>query len=506
MLMLTSGSMGNAKAVLFTHKQVLSAISGKAAVRQLPRDRPFLNWIGLDHVAGLLEIHLQALWLGVDQVHVSVADVVPSPGTFLDLLSRHRVSRTFAPNFFLAKVVSAVRSLRRTPVWDLSSLVCVTSGGEANDMKTCLAASALFLSFGMTETCAGAIYNSNCPEYDVAYGYTIASLGKCINGMEMRITTPANVNGLAAPDEPGDLEVRGPVVFEKYYHNQNATSQAFTPDHWFRTGDRAVIDSNGNLSLMGRAKDVININGVKIIAADLQTTIEHVLGDRVERLVVFPSTALHTEQVTVAYIPNIFPLRDDEMVEITHLVTQTCLLHTATRPLVFAVRKQSLPLLPMSTLGKISRLKMARLFEDGEFTVDLQLHEYAMAGTCRAVEQVYKNESRLKSEAEAHLLEDVAETLCLTPDVLGTYVETSLFDIGFTSMHIIKLKYYIERRLGIDVPVIHIMKNPTIRALAVDLDAQMQHSKTGPVPIDSYDPVVVLRARGSKTPLWLIHP
>lgn len=88
MLMLTSGSTGTAKAVSFTHEQVLGAISGKAAIRTLPRDRPFLNWVGLDHVAGLLEIHLQALWLGVGQVHVSAADVVPSPETFLELLSR----------------------------------------------------------------------------------------------------------------------------------------------------------------------------------------------------------------------------------------------------------------------------------------------------------------------------------------------------------------------------------------------------------------------------------
>ncbi|KAI2618114.1 acetyl-CoA synthetase-like protein [Hypoxylon sp. NC1633] len=521
-LMLTSGSTGNAKAVSITHKQALAAVSGKAAARLLPQDRPFLNWVGLDHVGGLLEIHLQALWLGADQVHVSAANVVPSPETFLDILSRHRVSRSFAPNFFLAKLVSAVESLRTTPVWDLSSLVCMVSGGEANDMNTCLAASALFSrygappdvitpGFGMTETCAGSIYNCNCPEYDISRGHKIASLGKCISGIEMRITTSENIGGLAAPDEPGDLEIRGPVVFKGYYRNQVATSQAFTPDQWFRTGDRALIDSNGNLNLVGRARDVININGIKFVTADIQTAIENVLGNRVERVVVFPSAASHTEQVTVAYIPNVFPPRDEEMVDISRLVTQACLLRTATRPLVFALREKSLQLLPVSTLGKISRLKMARLFEDGEFNVDLELHEHAMLHTSNAAEQVYENELSRISEAEARLVEDVAETLGLTPQFLGIHLETSLFDIGYTSMHVIKLKYNIESRLGIDVSVIQIMKNPTIRGLAAALDAQSQHSKTGPdqqapESIDNYDPVVVFRPRGSKTPLWLFHP
>lgn len=56
-LMFTSGSTGDAKAVRITHKQVLAAIARKASVRQLPLNRSFLNWIGLDHIASLVEIH-----------------------------------------------------------------------------------------------------------------------------------------------------------------------------------------------------------------------------------------------------------------------------------------------------------------------------------------------------------------------------------------------------------------------------------------------------------------
>ncbi|KAI0173472.1 acetyl-CoA synthetase-like protein [Hypoxylon sp. FL1284] len=517
MLMLTSGSTGNAKAVQFTHGQVLAAVTGKAAVRLLPPGLPLLNWIRLDHVAGLIEIHLQALWLGTDQVHVSPVDIVPSPRNFLDLLSRHRVSRTFAPNFFLAKLVLAMKSGPVDRAWDLSSLTCVASGGEANDVATCIAASALFArygappgvimtGFGMTETCAGAIFNVHCPSYDVAQGHTVASVGKCMMGIEMRVSTPANPGGLAAPGEPGDLEVRGPVVFRDYYRNPVATAQAFTSDGWFQTEDRGSIDSNGNLILLGRTKEVININGVKLVTADIQNAIEKALGDLVARLIVFATKAAYTERVTIAYVPNAFPVRDEETVYITRLATQACWMSTETRPLVFGIREESLPLLPVSTLGKISRPKMARLVENGEFTMDLELHEQAIQRTSLAAAS---NGPELVSKAEARLIEDVAETLGRIPEDLTIHPATSLFDAGFTSMHFIKLKFHIERRLGTNIPVIEIMKNSTISGLATYLEGQLQRSKPG-APRQGYllmyDPVVVFRPNGSKTPLWLIHP
>lgn len=422
--MLTSSSTGNAKAVQLGHSQMLSAVAGKMAMRCLPHGRAFMNWIGLDHVAALLETHLSALWLGVDQVHVQAADLIASPSLFLELLSRHRVSRTFAPNFFLAQLVAANPSPDPSSKgWDLSGLAAVVSGGETNDMNTILSTTALlgrFVApsnviqpgFGMTETCAGAIYNVHCPAYEVAQGLDVASLGHCIPGIEMRVV---RVDGkCCGPEEIGALEVRGAVVFEAYYRNPEATAAAFpSGNKWFRTGDQASIDHEGSLSMVGRTKDVININGVKIVTADVQHSLDKALrGTCVGRAICFPTRPREgtTEQITVALVARGEPIEASDLAHIDRLVGEAYMMVSpAGLPRVFVLRASSLPLLPTTTLGKISGAKMRTLFESGAFDEDVACYVQILEDVRLQRRQV-SSSCAATTEEEKCLQADFAET------------------------------------------------------------------------------------------------
>jgi acyl-CoA synthetase (AMP-forming)/AMP-acid ligase II len=104
-LMLTSGSTGNSKAVALTHKQIIHALGVKTGHHKTTPNSVFLNWTGLDHVANLTEIHLHALAFGASQIHVPSSTILADPMIFLEVISRHRVSYSFAPNFFLAILV-----------------------------------------------------------------------------------------------------------------------------------------------------------------------------------------------------------------------------------------------------------------------------------------------------------------------------------------------------------------------------------------------------------------
>ena len=114
-LLLTSGSTGSAKAVCLTHEQILASIAGKSQFHETNHVTTFLNWIDADHVACLVEAHLHAMYLGTNQVHVQLDDLLPDPLLFLKLLGKHQVALIFAPNFFLAKLGKPSWMLRKVP-------------------------------------------------------------------------------------------------------------------------------------------------------------------------------------------------------------------------------------------------------------------------------------------------------------------------------------------------------------------------------------------------------
>lgn len=188
-------------------------------------------------------------------------DLLADPLRFLRLLEKHKVEFAFAPNFFLSKLYDSLVAVGPNLKHDLSMLQVLTSGGEANVTSTCAALQNVLHrfgangenlirpGFGMTETCAGSIYNLRFPARDTWQGLEYASLGTCVSGISMRVLVSQDGSEReATAGETGSLQVSGPVVFQEYFNDDEATRQAFTPDGWFITGDNAYIDATGHLN------------------------------------------------------------------------------------------------------------------------------------------------------------------------------------------------------------------------------------------------------------------
>ncbi|MBN8940499.1 MAG: acyl--CoA ligase [Rhizobiales bacterium] len=119
--------------------------------------------------------------------------------------------------------------------------------------------------WGMSELQAGAFTRPGDSE-----AVRLATAGRASPGTALRVVDDRNV---LPADTEGELQVRGLSVFDGYLDNAQATAEAFTGDGWFRTGDLARLDAQGNLSITGRSKEVINRGGVKFNPADVEAVI-----------------------------------------------------------------------------------------------------------------------------------------------------------------------------------------------------------------------------------------
>ncbi|WP_097460413.1 long-chain-fatty-acid--CoA ligase [Mangrovitalea sediminis] len=94
--------------------------------------------------------------------------------------------------------------------------------------------------------------------------------GRALLGVELKIV---DADGKRLPRDGvarGELLVRGPAITSGYYENAAANAKAFDEEGWFRTGDVATIDADGYMEIVDRVKDVIKSGGEWISSIDLE--------------------------------------------------------------------------------------------------------------------------------------------------------------------------------------------------------------------------------------------
>jgi acyl-CoA synthetase (AMP-forming)/AMP-acid ligase II/thioesterase domain-containing protein/acyl carrier protein len=501
-LMLTSGSTGNSKAVELTHDNLLTSLAGRAERQQLTSADCMFNWIAFDHVAALLESHMIALYVGATQLQAEPATVLADPLEFLRLIHRHRVTVAFAPNFLLGQINAVLQeSSANSPTTlaldvDLSCLRRIVTGGEANVVETGrrfleilaphgLARNALWPAFGMTETCAASVYSHEFPDLDSKREF--AAVGLPIRGMSVRIV---NEQGVALEDgEIGELQLSGPLIFHRYYNNEDATRSAFTADGWFRTGDLGRLD-NGRLSLIARTKDSIIVSGVNYFSHELESQLEQLEGVERSYVAVFPTRpkGADTEQLVVTLATNLPAESEDMLYQILIAVRNTTIMLWGFRPATILMLPKNA--FPKTSLGKIQRTLMRKRFEAGEFAPYLE-----------QVAQITARQIGAFTPAEGPVETSVAEIFSgiLGMDLTTLSAISSFFDLGGTSLDILKLTQLLEHRFGLTGGLPLVLQNPSVRQLTMRIES-------GAGPISTYDPIVPLQITGKKTPLFCVHP
>jgi len=140
------------------------------------------------------------------------------------------------------------------------------------------------------------------------------SVGAPVDDLEVRLVDLDGQDALIG--DPGEIWVKGPNVFQGYWNDAQATSNCIDDDGWLRTGDIALVDEDGYLYLVDRAKDLVIVSGFNVFPAEVEEVIlsmDGVLecavvgvshphtGEAVKAFVVAEAGSSHEEDAVIEY-------------------------------------------------------------------------------------------------------------------------------------------------------------------------------------------------------------
>jgi acyl-CoA synthetase (AMP-forming)/AMP-acid ligase II len=309
-LQYTSGSTSEPKGVAVSHANLLANLEMICQSLGNTRHSTYVNWVPLYHDMGLILNALQALYIGALCVLMAPNAFMQRPLNWLRAISRYRAEVGCSPNFGFDLCVARYRAEQMEGV-DLSCWKVALNGAEPVRAETIRRFSetfvphgfdpaALFPAYGMAEATllisgshrgAGNIkrtVSSRALQYhavrapsDDADAQTVVGCGNALVGEQIAIVDPHRCRRLA-PDQVGEIWVRGPNVARAYWRNPEATRAglgASLSDEdagalWLRTGDLGFMDAAGELFITGRIKDLIIIRGTNHYPQDIERTVQ----------------------------------------------------------------------------------------------------------------------------------------------------------------------------------------------------------------------------------------
>lgn len=200
--------------------------------------------------------------------------------------------------------------------------------------------------YGMTET--GMITSNPCDGERIA-----GTVGFALPGVSVRV---ADEQGrVLEAGETGVLEVTGPNVSQGYWRMPDKTAAEFREDGWFITGDLAIMDRVGRVTIVGRARDLVISGGFNVYPSEVESRIDALPGVKESAVIGVPHPDLGDGVTAVVVADGTVDLTEAAVIE----GLAGCLARFKQPKRVFIVDE-----LPRNTMGKVQKNQLRDSYRD----------------------------------------------------------------------------------------------------------------------------------------------
>jgi fatty-acyl-CoA synthase len=390
-LQYSSGSTRFPHGVAVTHRALLDNLRAHGlGLKVQPTDR-VVSWLPWYHDMGLVGCFLSPIANQLSVDFLKTEDFARRPLAWLDMITRNPgTTLSYSPTF--GYDICSRRMSSQTRAEDRFDLSRWRIAGNGADMIRPDVMQAFVDSFAQ----AGFEASAFCPSYGLAESTLAVSLmppgegirlelveenelsggaadgddrprryraivncGKAVRGMEIEIR---GTDGELLPNRGiGRVFVRGTSVMHSYFRDEESTRACLSSDGWLDTGDMGYL-SDGYIFIVGRAKDMIIINGRNHWPQDIEWAVEQLPGFKSGDIAAFAITGPSGEE-TPAVLVHCRVSDPQERGRLRDDIRERVRAITGISPVVELIPPRSLP---RTSSGKLSRTKARNLYLSGE--------------------------------------------------------------------------------------------------------------------------------------------